>query len=85
MRKVIHKYSILGTQTKIKLPVNAKIVSFNIVAGEIVLYAEVDASSSLREERTFLLFNTGRAVSGTYIGTVETDSGIVWHCYESVL
>ena len=52
---------------------------------DVAIWVEVDTKMP-RMERTFTIIGTGHpapeAWDATYLGTVQTPSGLVWHVYE---
>lgn len=91
MKKVVHKYLIGGvTSSKIQMPTDAIILSVQVqINVGLVLWALHDLSS-IREERTFLMYDTGEVIENydsskyIYIGTVQYNTDYVTHVFEVV-
>lgn len=83
--KTIYKYEVRPTML---LPEGARILYVGSQNGvEVFLWVEVDTEAKC-EEREFYIFGTGHPVKADvplhYIGTTQTEVGLVWHVYEGV-
>lgn len=82
--KTIYKYTLpLADATVLQMPDGAKVLSVQIQARQICLWAMVDPSHPL-VGRSFSIRGTGQPIlwdNDTYIGTVQLD-GFVWHIFE---
>ena len=81
----IWKYSldITGVQ-KVLMPRGARLLCVQMQYGDPKLWALVDPNMA-SEERTILTFGTGHPVpriTGPYVGTYQTDGGLVFHVFE---
>lgn len=72
---------------QVMLPQNAKILSVQVQAGTLCIWAQIDEVNAL-EDRTIEVFGTGHAMSDEprrYIGTVQMHGGaLVWHVFERI-
>lgn len=73
-----------GTAGFVDLPVNAKIVHVGEQNGVIHIWAQVEQLPRREVRRKFLRVPTGGIVTpnAEHIGTVQMESGLVWHVYE---
>lgn len=82
--KRMYKYPLAqcGDQT-IALEWGAAIRALQMQGSTPCLWVEVDAYEKAKVERRFFMFGTGYDIpSGlSYIGTVQTAAGFVWHYY----
>jgi hypothetical protein len=84
--KRIFKFDVLkGSDFKINMPKDAKILYVQTQFGEPKLWAIVDDENKI-ETRTFKVIRTGHILpeeSGEYIGTFQTLEGLyMWHLFE---
>jgi len=77
--KIIYKYRLNNT---IMMPAGARILSVQVQATRICLWAELDTDSPL-EERKFAVFGTGDTPEGKHLATIQ-DGALVWHIYEQL-
>lgn len=83
--KRIFKYHV-GTNgvSRVRLPIDAKVLSTNVQDGKVQIWAEVDDEAAL-EDRHFIVYGTGHEMLDTehqvYVGTIF-DNPFVWHVYE---
>lgn len=87
MQKVIYKYTIpRGAREHVEnMPWNSKVLTAQVQAGNLVIWAECDPRSDLTEFR-FFIRNTGQKFDQcpveTYIGTVQAHGGdTIKHVY----
>lgn len=83
----IYKYPIKITSTqKVKLPINAEILTAQMQGDTLCLWAKVEEGNST-EDRTIEVFGTGHPMSDDarrYIGTTQMHgiALLVWHVFE---
>lgn len=85
----IYKYPLnIQELSKIPLPKNAKVLSFQFQHLVPCIWAQIDTEQPL-VDRTFYIFGTGREfpknIALNYIGTCQESSllsSYVWHLYE---
>lgn len=84
----IYKYPIEVTDfQKVKLPLNAKILTAQTQNGFLCLWAQVEEKNTTIEERSIEIFGTGHPMTDTlnrkYISTVQMKGGsLVFHVFE---
>jgi hypothetical protein len=81
----IYKYPLSpGNPITVEMPKYARILAVGAQGDGPVIWALVDPTPE--ETRTFYVYGTGHnayeAPDLTYIGTCQTDSGLVWHVFE---
>ena len=89
--KTIYKYHIpILSEFQLRLPKDAVILAFQTQNGTPTIWAIID-TSSVEEERSFMLFGTGHPVPAEanlqYIGTTQQGLdplSLVWHLFEKV-
>ena len=87
--QVIYKYPIAtARRTLVLMPVAAEILSANVKARQIYVWAKVNTQYLLRE-RTFYVLGTGHTfpAPGDYMGPLEFidtvhDRQYVWHVFD---
>lgn len=84
--KKIYKYDIpILDDFYLDLPIQAKILSFQIQDETPVIWALVDPTND-PETRRFSVWGTGEVIdlknSDIYIGTAQKKHGFVWHLFE---
>jgi len=88
--KTIYKYSIplLAAKFDVDLPVGAMILSFQIQDKVPCIWAMIDKKATI-EQRHFRIYGTGWPIEKIpkdlnlhYIGTIQTNGGLVWHLFE---
>lgn len=82
MQHTIHKYR---AESKIDLPIGARILTAHIQNASIFLWATVDTSAQM-ETRYFLVIGTGWEMppgNFRYIATVH-ENAFVWHVFEEL-
>ena len=86
---VIYKYPVpmVGSFFTLELPLGAKILAFQVQAGNPMLWALVDPHHIHKETRHFTIRNTGTPMNDwrytdTYIGTIQIPP-FVWHLFET--
>jgi hypothetical protein len=85
--KTIWKFPLAGGQQKhrISMPKGAKVLTAQLQNNDITLWAEVNDNKE-KETRVFEVYGTGHEMNEydlDYIGTVQDNSGLVWHVYEN--
>lgn len=83
----IYKYPIKLTDSqKVKLPINAEILTAQMQDDTLCLWAKVEESNTSMEERIIDIFGTGCPISDEhrrYIGTTQMHGGaLIWHVFE---
>lgn len=82
----IYKYPLTGAQTRLNLPIGARLLTVQMQNNTPVLWALIDQDESITASRIFLSVNTGTSfeihAALDYISTVTSDNGIVWHIFE---
>ena len=77
---------ILRPNSRVEMPIGAKVLTAHEQRDEICLWAEVDPSAK-KETRNFEVFGTGHAMpegKRRYIGTVHMSGGaFVFHVFEA--
>jgi hypothetical protein len=83
----IYRYPIQITDyQELKLPVDSKILTVDVVRGEPSIYALVDPHACT-ERISVYIYGTGNPIGDTilnqkYIGTIQTHQGMcVWHVF----
>ncbi len=69
----------------IEMPECAEILHVGEDSGAVAIWAQHDATPTSVTPRRFLIIKTGHAFEdglATYIGTVQSRHGGVWHIYE---
>ena len=86
----IHKYTLLP-ECAIELTEGAKILSVGDQQGTVVMWVLLDTEKPIGK-RIFMVFGTGHTLDdkkGTFeyihLGTVQQESGFVWHVFERIL
>lgn len=82
----IFKYQLpIGAAVPVlRMPSGGRVLTVQLQHGVITLWAEVEPEAP-RVSRTFRIVGTGQAFDPTgldYVGTVQAESGLVWHVYE---
>lgn len=81
--KTIYKYTLdLKDKQQIELPLDADILSVQVQAEKICLWAKV-SSTLPKEKRTIYIYVTGTEIekdNSSYVGTVQ-DGIYVWHIF----
>ena len=81
----IQKYRLMpGTPIPLDLPRDAIFRAVGSQDDGPVLWFEVETTATL-ERREFFVYGTGHAIIEdglSYLGTTQTDEGLVWHVYE---
>jgi len=85
----IFKYTLskFATFTKVKIPVNAEILSAAAQGTNLCVWAKVDTEAET-EERIFEAFGTGHeipfdmGIDYTFIDTAYMSDGLVFHVFE---
>ena len=83
MKKVIYKYKIDSTLTKLELPETAIVRAFMKQQDDYCIWVELDPSDK-KVIRTFISIGTGQSFPSdcaAYCGTIQ-DGNFVWHLYE---
>lgn len=86
--KTIHKYPVQFNNEsvcKIKLPINAKVLTVDFRDDKLCLWARVNDAEEQIEEREFRIYATDEEVNEfdlEYIATVQ-ESWLVWHIFEN--
>ena len=87
--KVIHKYPLeLNDSTVLMLPTGAEVLFVGEQEDRLILWAEVDAEPGPPEARVFAIAGTGQEFKPdalTYLNSVQTRRGYVWHVYEATV
>jgi hypothetical protein len=60
--KKIFKYLLGFGPSTISLPIGAKILAAQLQAGDLVLWALIDESEQVREDRFFCVYLTGQPI-----------------------
>lgn len=88
--QTIYKYPVpVAGSVTVPMPAGAKIIRIARQGFHIFAWAEVDTEKPI-EPRTILCIGTGHDLDllgkgeRSYICSVETIDGLVWHYYESV-
>lgn len=82
----IYKYQFdIADSVKIKMPLNAEILSVQVQNGIPTLWARVDTDNSIAIH-TLLIFGTGHEIpipftEAIHIGTIQLN-GFVWHIFK---
>lgn len=84
--RVIYKFEMTAPCCAIAMPDGAKIISCGIQSTGLVVWALGDPAQAY-DFRRVCAFNTGQKIESeldlvAFIGTVTSDTGIVWHVYE---
>ena len=83
----IFKYEIYN-DGNLTLPKGAKILSVAAVGNEIFLWAEVNPSEIIMNDRAIVVFGTGWPIPNlkkkVFIGTVIMQNGMVFHVFEAL-
>lgn len=83
----IYKYIIEPSDSKVVLPIGAKILSVFFQMDELCMWAEVDTEKE-DDTRYFEVFGTGHkipyrmGVDYSFIGTAHMNNGLVFHVFE---
>lgn len=84
----VYKYEIKSDFHEVDLPRGAEILSVQFQGKSLFLWAKVD-NSVQTEKRSFHVFSTGGRIGKSesrrmkFIGTAHTESGLVFHVFES--
>lgn len=82
--KFIWKYTLeITDEQTIKMPVGLKILSAQLQANAVCIWALCDAEQRM-EQRHFVIIGTGHPVPAfrlTYIATIQQEC-LVWHLFE---
>lgn len=81
--KTIWKFA-LQSVLPVQMPQAAKILSVQMQNGEPQVWAEVNPNNDT-VSRTFRVYGTGHTLPdnpGTYVGTFQQTTGLVWHVYD---
>ena len=86
--KTIYKYPVPLDEFELELPRGAKILTFQSQNNNPTIWALVDPLNKL-EKRKFVIRGTGHPImsntnNDVYIGTIQTEMGLVWHLFEKV-
>lgn len=87
MVKSVYKYPLEITDSQtVWMPKGSEILSLQVQSGCPFIWALTDPNA-VPEERTFEVYGTGHDIqhisSRTYVGTVQTNGGmLVWHVFE---
>lgn len=72
---------------KVEMPEGAKVLCVQMQRGQPCMWAEVDVTAA-KVNRSFSVFTTGwersNRYQGAYIGTVQTESDLVFHFYQDL-
>lgn len=85
--KTIYKYPFkMGMNDSVwrhLMPIGSSIIKVGEQDDEVCMWAEVNLDLPL-EARGFFIIGTGFSIpsDSTYVGSVQMDSGLVWHVYE---
>jgi hypothetical protein len=87
MARTIWKYPLIHTSLpqEIKVPVGADLLSVGEQDGDIVLWAAVDPDCEPTATRQITIVGTGKTIPDgilRFIGTVQKQSGTVYHIFE---
>ena len=87
----IYKYPLeICEKQHLVLPVDAEILTLQLQNGTPTIWCEVDTTSMATELCQILMVGTGQdthvdieAGIADYLGTVQMQSGLVWHYYQN--
>ena len=88
--KIIWKFTLIHTSTKLELPTGAEILTTKEQHGEICIWFKIDSLMiDKKEKRFFEMYNTGQPMCANYkkeyIGSVSLYGGdIIKHVFESI-
>lgn len=83
----IYKYSVpITDEFELALPLGAHILAFQNQDNEPVIWALVNSENEM-VKRKFAIRGTGNPIESStaddvYIGTIQTQMGLVWHLFE---
>lgn len=87
--KTIHKFALNALNQVIHMPVGYKILTVAYQGSELQMWVELDSSLLVRPIPCAVsIYGTGCSLPedpGTYIATVQTVAGYVWHIYYNEL
>lgn len=81
---VIWKFNLTGPITKFEVPQGSRVLSTAFQGKIIVVWVEVPLEDEPLIKITIQAIDTGKRVDNhprQFIGTVTSDTGIVWHIY----
>lgn len=86
-RRVIFKYQLDHGVTSFRLPIGSAVLHVGCQSEDLpTLWIEqADTDGVEREQRDFTFVGTGQPFPTdvrTYLGSVQTPHGLVWHIYE---
>lgn len=84
--KTIYKYPVsVGADNVIVAPAGAQFLRFGHQAGDLFVWALIDAEAGSSKQYNFLVAGTGFPVPDAgveYLGSTDTPGGFVWHCFQ---
>jgi len=87
--KTIYKFSVpIKDKFELMIPRGAKILTFQAQNNEPMIWVLVNPKNEL-SKREFAIRGTGQPIMSdddedVYIGTIQTEMGLVWHLFEEV-
>lgn len=85
MNGTVYKFPIgcIGVPVDVEMPEKSRWLTMQMQHGVPTLWALVDLFTP-RVMKRVILIGTGHSYDrlGDYIGTAQTDSGLVWHAFE---
>lgn len=87
----IFKYPIKITDSqKVKMPINAIILSAGFQGDQLNLWAMVESKNTSLDNRVIEIYGTGNPIEGfdwekKFIQTVFDPQGFVWHIFENIV
>ena len=88
--KAVWKYELEspGTVSEFDLPECSRVLHVGEQYSKLVMWVEVDTSSTIVCRRVFHVVGTGWegiiADDTAYVGTIQAFNGLVWHVYEKL-
>lgn len=84
MMNTVRTYRI-GDGLPTRMPIGARVLTAAYLRGLPVLYALIDPDEAQETERLFIVFSTFTEHEGhlSYISTLTTEGGAVWHIFEA--
>lgn len=87
--KTIYKYKLTAPTQILELPAAAEVLRVGAQEATVggVMWVLLDNDAPCRWLRKFRTFGTGEEIPDeplVYIGTYQTEAGLVWHVFEEV-
>ena len=75
----------IGGIISLDIPRGAKLLTVQLQGGIPTLWALVEKNAPYEDTRQIILLGTGHDIDhelGEYLGTIQTEIGLVWHVFE---